>query len=110
MLEDHGVTGLGLELLSDLTSPRAVFERLAGPHSTKEHLPERVSAPLWLRKSSCQPQTSDARADCQGVIAFRTSLAEVRPGDDAVTVIGPACLLDFIINRHLPCHALRCGC
>ena len=29
MLEDHGVTGLGLELLTDLTSPRAVFERLA---------------------------------------------------------------------------------
>ena len=50
------------------------------------------------------------RAIYKGAIAFRTSVAEVRPGDEAVIVIGPACLLDFIINRHLPCHALRCGC
>src|SRR6476469_7266646 len=33
MLEDHGFTGLGLKLLTDLTSPRAVFERLTRPGS-----------------------------------------------------------------------------
>src|SRR6185369_934952 len=33
MLEDHGLSGLGLELLTDLTSPRAVFKRLARPRS-----------------------------------------------------------------------------
>lgn len=32
-----------------------------------------------------------------------------RPATEAVSAIGPSFSVDFIMAKHLPCHALRCG-
>jgi hypothetical protein len=109
MLEDHGVTGLGLELLTDLTSPRAVFERLTRPGSLldgRDILPRLVVAGTVATMQRIE-NTKFRRARCiqdlehigNTIIRFGHSL-QVRPefatfGNEIVVRINDEKCSDF---------------